>query len=540
MSSSDPLRPGDHADSTESESDAVNAPALGVVGWLRFAWRQLTSMRTALVLLLLLALAAIPGSLVPQISADPNGVVQYKARNPVMSQILDSLGVFSTYTSVWFSAIYILLFISLIGCVIPRTKHHLQALRARPPRTPARLSRLEAFETRDTDVSADEAVDSAARMLRKMGYRIERYTSRGAKAPDSVSAERGYARETGNLIFHGALVGVLVAMGFTGALSYNGQKVIAEGESLVNLLTSYDSFNPGRLFNESMLTPYSVRLDKFDVSYEQQNLDALGLPTDYSAYVTVTEPDGQSRQERVRVNEPLSVDGTNMYLLGNGYAPTLVIRDPQGNVVFNEPTPFLPQDSNLFSTGVVKIPSGLTEQVGITGLFYPTVAVTPSGAYASSYPDLVNPVMTLEVYTGDLGLNDGGPNNAYALQTDTLTRVAGRDAPAPTIELKPGERVDLPNGLGSVELATDIPRFASLEIHWVPLQSVIFWFAVLGVAGLILSLFVPRRRVWVKAVTAPDGTVTLEYAGLARGDDPGLESAIADVAERHRKLMVVS
>ncbi|MBX9718880.1 MAG: cytochrome c biogenesis protein ResB, partial [Microbacteriaceae bacterium] len=64
-------------------------PKLDVAGWLRFAWRQLTSMRTALVLLLLLAVAAIPGSLVPQRSADPNGVVQYERDNPEMFAVLD-------------------------------------------------------------------------------------------------------------------------------------------------------------------------------------------------------------------------------------------------------------------------------------------------------------------------------------------------------------------------------------------------------------------------------------------------------------------
>ena len=134
------LRPADHADSAApAASDDIVQPALGLVGWLRWGWRQLTSMRTALVLLLLLAIAAVPGSIVPQRSADPNGVTQYFADNPDLAPVLDNLQLFDVYTSAWFSAIYILLFVSLIGCVIPRTKHHWKALRARPPRTPARL-----------------------------------------------------------------------------------------------------------------------------------------------------------------------------------------------------------------------------------------------------------------------------------------------------------------------------------------------------------------------------------------------------------------
>ena len=173
----DPLRPSDHADGADAAAPDVTQPALGVVGWLRWGWRQLTSMRTALVLLLLLAIAAVPGSLVPQRSADPNGVRQYFVDNPDLAPVLDNLSLFDVYTSPWFSAIYILLFISLVGCVIPRTKHHYKAMRARPPRTPARLSRLDAHRTEvlefgdaaDAADAAASAVDAARRQLRKAG-----------------------------------------------------------------------------------------------------------------------------------------------------------------------------------------------------------------------------------------------------------------------------------------------------------------------------------------------------------------------------------
>jgi cytochrome c biogenesis protein len=496
----DPLRPGDHFD-----SDApITQPRLGPVGYLRFFWRVLTSMRTALFLLLLLAIAAIPGSLVPQVSSDPNGVVQYRAANPELSAVLDALGVFSTYTSVWFSAIYLLLFVSLIGCVIPRTKHHLQALRSRPPKTPARLARLEGFTTRETT----------------------------ADAATAVSTERGYFRETGNLVFHTALIGVLVAVGVGGGFGYTGQRVVVEGYAFANTLASYDSFNPGRFFRESDLVPYSIALESFEAVYEQVNLDALGQPIDFTANVTTTLRGEQPVRQEIKVNEPLSLGGTQVYLLGNGYAPELIVRDAEGEVVFSGPTPFLPQDANLFSLGIIKIPDGLPEQVGIRALFYPAAVKTTLGTYASSFPDLVNPLLTLEVYTGDLGLDDGVAINAYALNTDDLTQVAGRDAEAPVIELGLGDRVDLPNGLGSIELVA-LPRFVSLDVHHDAAQGWVLLFASLSLAGLIASLFVPRRRMWVKAVPAAGGGLSLEYAGLARGDDPGLVAAVAELAERH-------
>jgi cytochrome c biogenesis protein len=521
----DATRPAGHVDAPEPEKGGITQPRLDFVGYLRFFWRQLTSMRTALFLLLLLAIAAIPGSLVPQVSSDPNGVIAYKRDNPGITPVLETLQVFTTYSSVWFSAIYLLLFVSLIGCVIPRTKHHLDALRARPPKTPARLERLEGFTTRPSTVDAPTAVASAEKLLRGLRYRVEVYG-------DSVSAERGYLRETGNLVFHVALIGVLVTVGVGGGFGYTAQRVVVEGYAFNNSLASYDSFNPGRFVNGDALVPYTIALDDFEATYEESNFDALGQAIDFTAQVTTTMRGEQPREQEIKVNAPLEIGGTQVYLLGNGYAPVVIVRDADGEIVFNQPTPFLPTDANLTSFGILKIPNGLAEQVGMIGALYPSTAELTSGALTSNYPDLINPTLTLEVYTGDLGLDNGVGSNAYSLNTDGLTQIAGRDASEPTIKLGLGDRIELPNGLGSIELSA-IPRFASLDVHHDPSQGWVLVFAILVVAGLVTSLFVPRRRVWVKAVTSKDGTVTLEYSGLARGDDPALEAAVADIADRH-------
>jgi len=524
---SEPLRPADHVDSEQPAR--IAEPRLGVVGWLRFAWRQLTSMRTALVLLLLLAVAAIPGSLVPQVTSDPNGVIQYQAKYPEMFAVLDALGVFSTYSSVWFSAIYLLLFISLIGCVIPRAKHHWTALRARPPRTPVRLSRLEGHTTRAIEgADVDAVIEQGMRVLRRQGYRVERYDQHGVA---SVSAERGYWRETGNLVFHGALVGVLIAVGIGGGFGYTGQRIVAEGYSFTNSRASYDSFSPGRFFTDAAIAPFSIGLDSFEVVYEEQNFNAYGQPLDFTANVTVTERGQESVQTAIKVNEPLTINGTQVYLLGNGFAPVLTIRDPDGTVVFQQPTLFQPQDSNLTSIGVVKIPDGLAEQVGLRGFLYPTRAELDSGAFTSVHPELRDPLLTLEVYVGDLGLDTGAAVNAYVLDTDGLEQVAGRDADEPTIMLGLGETADLPNGLGTIELSA-LPRFAALDIHADPGQGWVLLFAALSFAGLLTSLFIPRRRVWIAARATDDG-VEVEYAGLARGEDPRLADAVASIADAH-------
>ncbi|MGU3646759.1 cytochrome c biogenesis protein ResB [Microbacterium sp. C23T] len=540
----DPLRPSDHADSAASD---ITQPALGVVGWLRWGWRQLTSMRTALVLLLLLAIAAVPGSLVPQRSADPNGVRQYFVDNADLAPVLDKLSLFDVYTSPWFSAIYILLFVSLVGCVIPRTKHHYKAMRAQPPRTPARLARLDAHRSEileyqdDTDAAAaaTTAIEAAEQQLKKAGYRVARYD--GAKSL-SVSAERGYLRETGNLVFHAALVGVLLAVGIGGGFTYTGQTVIIEGRTWVNTMLDYTSFNPGRFVDEDALQPYALTLDEFSLSYVAPGAQGAGQAGDFVAHLTTQFPNADAETGEVRVNHPLQIAGDKVYLMGNGYAPTITIRNSDGDVVFSESVPFLPQDNNMTSQGVVKVPDGLREQVGLVGFFYPTAQELTNGAYTSVYGDLEYPMLTFWVYAGDLGIDGGVPKSVYTLDPSEMTQLAGGDSGTESLELKPGDTVDLPDGLGTITFENETPdaagfqdsvkRYVSLSIHRDAAATWVLVFAVLALAGLISALFVPRRRMWVKA-TCQGHTVHLEYAGLARGEDPALDGAVEQFAQRH-------
>lgn len=551
-------RPLDFHDGTEDGGAAraarAEATGIGLRGWLRWFWRQLTSMRVALILLLLLAVATIPGSLLPQRSADPNGVVQYEQEHPQLFKVLDAFPIhaFDVYSSVWFSAIYLLLFISLIGCVLPRIVHHWRALRSAPPRTPARLQRMAGFSelrlsnpgasASEREEFAERAILEARKLLRQQRYRteIQRSRRRDGSAEVSVSAERGYLRETGNLVFHLALVGVLISVAIGGMFSFNGQRVLVEGESLLNQLIDYDSATSGRSFDSNRLEPFTLRLDDLQVDYvtpDDGNVSALGQVKDYRASVTLIGSDGAERSDVIRVNHPLRVHGSPIYLTANGYAPTITVRDPQGTVVFSESVPFIPQDVNLTSLGVVKVPYGLEHdgeetQLGMRGFFYPTKAENASGAYASNYPDLENPLLTLEVFVGDLGIDAGLPQSVYALDTTEMTQLAGRKLDVKPLELAVGETAELPDGMGTVTLDS-VPRYAAFDVMRNPAQEWVLISALVAVAGLLSSLFVPRRRVWVKAL--PDeGGVRLQYAALARGDDPALERAVAELRDRHR------
>ncbi len=515
-------RPGKSGGSpvVAAKAEAV-LPTLGPLGMLRWAWTQLTSMRTALFLLLMLAVGAVPGSLFPQRPANPSIVTQYIKDNPDYGKILDSLQLYDVYSSAWFSAIYILLFISLIGCVVPRAIAHYKAMRSQPPRTPARLSRLPEYGTlvipAGAGIPASRAIDDAAGLLKRRGYRVDVRDRDGARP--SIGAERGFLREVGNLVFHTSLIGVLVSVAIGGLFGYSGQRILVEGDTFVNTLVGYDQFTPGTNFQSSQLEPYSVQLDKFQITFDRESQGKIGQPIDFQADVTTREsPDAPAQKEVLKVNDPLTLGGTSMYLTGNGYAPVVTIRDGDGNIAMQGPVVAKLQGDNYYSSAVIKVPDAKPEQLAFAGFFLPTAFVTEEGVSFSGDPELFNPQLTLNSYYGDLGLDDGSPQNVFELDVKKLTPLNARNLDAGGITLAPGATYTLPDGKGTISF-DGVKRYIGVDIHHNPGQLYALIFALLAVAGLVTSLYVNRRRVWVRTGTHADGRTMVEYGLLARGED---------------------
>lgn len=503
-----------------AKADAA-LPALGRKEMLRWAWTQLTSMRTALFLLLLLAVAAVPGSLFPQRPANPSVVTQYIKDHPDYGKLLDALQLYDVYSSVWFSAIYLLLFISLIGCVVPRAIAHYKAMRSQPPRTPQRLSRLPEYGTlvipAGAGISASDAIHGAAGVLRKRGYRVEVRDDDGARP--SLGAERGFLKEVGNLVFHTALIGVLVSVAIGGLFGYSGQRILVEGDTFVNTLVGYDQFNPGTNFQSSQLQPYSVQLDKFNITFDRESQGKFGQPIDFAAAVTTKEnPDAPAKQETLKVNDPLTLGGTSIYLTGNGYAPVVTIRDGAGNIAMQGPVVAKLQGQNYYSSVVIKVPDAKPDQLGFQGFFLPTAFLNDKGVSFSADPELFNPQLSLNSYYGDLGLDAGAPQNVYEIDVRNLTPLNARNLDAGGITLAPGSTYTLPDGKGSISF-DGVKRYIGVDIHHNPGQLYALIFALVAVGGLILSLYVNRRRAWVRTGVHEDGRTMVEYGLLARGED---------------------
>jgi cytochrome c biogenesis protein len=496
-------------------------------------------------LLMLLAVAAVPGSVLPQRSVDPGAVLTYLADHPTAGEWLDRLGFFDVYSSVWFSAIYLLLFVSLVGCIVPRTAAHARALRTRPPRTPARFERFPARAETTTPATPDEVTAAVAAHLRGPvrwlpAFRVDTAAEEPRPARGrvparpvarTVAAERGYLRETGNLAFHLALLGLLVSVGLGQLLHYRGQAIVTEGRGFANAVVDYDTFESGAWFSPSSLVPFSMTLDAFESEFASDTV-AFAQARDFTAYVTVTGPDGEPRPETIKVNHPLQIDGAKVYLQGNGFAPEITVHDAAGEIAFSGRVPFLPEDPMYTSRGVIKVPdvSPGNEQIGLIGYFLPTAVVDPDGTARSVFPQPQSPLLVLEVYRGDLGLDEGIPQNVYRLDTANLTPSVDEAGERVRVLLRPGESAELPDGLGTVTLGEELPRYVALDLRHDPSLGWVLTFSLLALTGLAVSLFTPRRRVWVRSWTEPDAegrSVTrVEVAGLARGDDAGLQGEV--------------
>jgi cytochrome c biogenesis protein len=512
---------------TAPPDESPPAPPHTLWALLRNTWRGLTSMRTALVLLFLLAVAALPGALLPQRSLNQRLVTQYFTDHPTLAPLLDDLKFFDVFAAPWFAAVYLLLMISLVGCLVPRTVEQVRGLRTPPVAIPRNLSRLpHAFAT-----TLDEpAGDVEARVRRRLrGWQVRWRDEAGpdpARPVRTVSAERGRMHEVGNLVFHLSLLGLLVAFAAGKMFGYEGQVIVLSGggQFCNTGILGYDSFRAGLRVDGTDLQPFCVRVDDFTATYE-----ATGQPASFTAgigYQTAADLAAGTdawRPTTIAVNHPLRTDGSRLYLLGHGYAPRFTVTYPDGQQRTGEvqwrpvdQTTLLSEGATKFARpGVTDEEQRRTSQLAVTGLLAPT---SSGGQVVTSvFPALDDPEVAVDVLRGDLGLDDGRGQSIFSvdrskLDTGELTRAARKN-------MRPGDEITLDDG---TRVRFDGVRdWVSLQVSHDPAQAWVLTSAVFMLTGLMLSLAVRRRRFWVRLTPTGAGGTGVELGGLARTDRAG-------------------
>jgi cytochrome c biogenesis protein len=375
----------------------------------------------------------------------------------------------------------------------------LKAIGAKPPLTPKYLDRMEFY----TEIKKID-LDKVEKFLRKKHFRIRR-------DENSISAEKGYARETGNLLFHLSLVLILLAVGIGSLLGSRGDAIVNVGDRFINTPTSYDILSFGKYQAEDSLPPFSLTVTDFKAEYDPVTNAAI----DYELTVLTANPAGSKEiKKTIKVNQPLAYGSTKIYLQANGYSPIVIVRDKSGKIIFDGPTPFLPQDTNLSSIGAIKIPD-MDPQIGFVGSFLPTADRDPIRGGFSSYPEVLDPRLLVSIWKGDLGLNTGIPQSVYRIDTSKMERIGLK-------ALVLNESYDF--GEGSITF-TGWKSWVNLQIVNDPGKGFALVGAILAILGLLISLFTRQRRIWVKQ------SGKTQVAGLAKNGIPGLEQEIDELVK---------
>ncbi|MDK8768052.1 cytochrome c biogenesis protein ResB [Corynebacterium freneyi] len=511
----------------------------------RAAWRWLTSMRTALILLFLLAFAAIPGALLPQRQLSQEKVEEYLANNGKMAEIFDELQLFDVFSSFWFTAIYVLLFASLVGCIIPRSWEHWQAMRTLPTRAPKNLARLPMNDVGDVDKPLDEVkADVAARL--KRWHVTETPADEDRAGATSFSAERGYLREFGNLVFHLGLVALLVTIAAGKMLYYEGQVILVtdtgteiQDEAVEGAVSNpfcntapanFDSLRSGNTFDGTGLNPFCVLVEDFVADYlPNGQAEMFTSNIRWADEEHMRDPVETWNEQQLRVNHPLRLNGDRVYLQGHGFAPAVRVTWPNGESRTSV-VQFRPDDPTFFlSSGAMRFdpPAGMypdlyerrQNQIAIEGLFAPTAEFTgDTGQLLTSvYPAMNDPAIAVDVYRGDAGLDTGRSQQLFSLDRDLMH--SGQLEKIDRVNLKEGEDVTLDDGTKIEFLGAK--EFVNLQVSHDPTQVWVLWSSIVMLAGLLVSLAVKRRRLWVRLHPVSDGVTRVEFGGLARTDRAG-------------------
>jgi len=476
-------------------------------------------MRTALGLLLILALASVAGSLVPQVGTSDARIAATFRDHPLRAELYDRIGLFDVFGSWWFTLILALLLTSLVACLVPRTRALVRNVRARPQ--PAReLESMRHFAVRFVPEPPEGAVANARATLRRRFFRVRSSNATGNAA--WVAGDKGLAREAGSLLFHWSFLLILVGVVWGKGTGFAGQAVVVEGRTWTEAHAGYDGqIQEGRFFDEDH-SGIRITLDRFRATYRIPS----GIPKDFVSTVELADADGTPEgTHEVRVNHPAELDGVKIYQFGYGWAPVIrVERDGEplvsGPTVCSQgPPPAGVSPLQLPWDCVVKLPS-VHPQVGIRFRLWPdsrALYALLSTGQAMPMLGVHSPVMTFTAYQGDLRADLALPSNE--LDTSAM-HVLDRGA------VGAGKSVTIGDGV-EVTFA-HLKRYSVFEIKRDRGLGILLAAAILILVGLLPALYTSRRKVWVTAEPASEGGGSVvKIAGFALQRRPQFEEEFA-------------
>jgi cytochrome c biogenesis protein len=364
---------------------------------------------------------------------------------------LERLGVFMVFRSAWFSAALVVLVISIVVCTIdriPRLWRGVSDVRVVQPEP--------FFDPRLPDRAEMRGISTEAvsRVFRKRGLKVREATAEDGSR--FVYGDRNQYSKLATLFTHLGLITFLLAAAVSSQLGDEQGLVVPEGESL----TVQPIGTPGLLLVKNL-------------AFDAPGM-ATGNPTDFTTDLAVFQDGKQIARKTIRVNDPLSVEGYTFHQNGFGAAPHVLISDADGRPLWDAPVPM---------TG------------GAAGRPYEILPV-PGRDVALQLllerrADGVGELVVLPYrITGTAA--DGTPVvenlQPFLLERGTSSQPAGLDF---SVGLK------------------DFSDYTLLIAKHDPGQGLIWLAFLLLIAGITISFYLPRRRVWARI--APDGRLGLVW-----------------------------
>ena len=305
-------------------------------------WRELLRVRTAMVLLTILATLSVIGTLLPQLPQNPRGVMGYVLNHPTTGPIFARLGLYDIFSSWIFIVTAILFYTSLTAFLWVR-------------------------------------VPSAWRRWRQ-GNRTALLW-----------------RDLSSIVFHASFYLLLVGVVWGKAAGFVGDAAIVEGDGFVEATANYDNLSEGVLRPQH--AGFDLKLDSFRAAYWP-----TGAPSDFVSRVRIYDGGRLVMASDIQVNHYLAYQGDKIYQVGYGWAPRIRIETPDGRVVADSPTVFL--GDQKMANGVVKAPSAGPpgQQVALSAYFIPDPRVS-GDAISPGSAALRNPILLAQLWRGDLHLD---------------------------------------------------------------------------------------------------------------------------------------
>jgi cytochrome c biogenesis protein ResB len=452
-------------------------------------WREYTRMRTAILFLIGIALIVLVGSFVPQQDTSQQAKVdEFLAAHRHLDALAGHLGL--PLTQVFVSPLfYILLgslYIALASCVLRRGTALVRRTLRRHPRTPQ------------------------------------------------------YWGEWGSWLFHTSFFLLLIAVVWGKATGFEGIATVTEGERVTEARTGFDTLREGFLF-DGHHAGYQVGLNHFHAGYA-----ANGAPTDFVSNVTVYDHGRAVETRDVRVNDFLGYDDVDFYQQDYGWAPRLVVTNPSGRTVYDGTVEVFGNEKSA-QAGVLKVPDfgyrlpGAAKgiQLGAKLVVLPDArarqqlggadaGVGASTTYAPGGQEARNPVLLVQLFVGDLGLDGGRPQDVTQLDTQAMAPYFrdGRSLPVP---LTGSLRLPLVGtdcaAPGAACLTLSFPELRQYSLFHVKKDNgvpLVYASFVMVMVGLLTKLYLRpvlearrRRRTPRAAPIEPGPAPAPDYAWLA-------------------------